>query len=1140
MCQYTQIKKSWQGNPMTPQAQSAHLSGNPLKDYLRLAVILGALLHDLGKGTIGFQRRLWHALKGTIWDGKDPLRHELISVLLINLKSPECLWSAARKGTLSKWFEARCEALRSDESIRQAQDWIRACRTIRHSQGGEGEAAYLHRFNQQLAFNQTQAWSEHPFWMSVLWLVYTHHKLFKGRWQAQTGAFTFTPESHLDASVYDEDDVLHADAEQRVPDYLSFQPTGQPWQSEQWCQAFCNAVACLDDLRNAYPGFEQTLFQALPDQQKGLGQSTTWIKSLSRVGRLSLVLGDYEASCDAVKGSTVNPMQDELYANTKHQGDSLLMGDTLPNHLLKASHWAVRVFDGLLSTSSTPLLHPGRIDHQDAPCAVTQLQLSPDSAYYWQSEVQQAAKALQDSDCGAFVVVAAGTGRGKTKGCATFMANARRSARFSVLLSMRSLTFQTAKAYLQETIGYHPDQVAMFVGDDILKRRFREERKQRRQLLRQCRPTPGTDNQVALHNPEHVVLYSGTVSSNSISLKSLQEDHFLGRALSAPVTVMTVDHVIRTLNLRKSSDLVQLLPLITTDLVLDEIDDYRGHDLVTMGRLIELAGQFGRRVIIASATLPKTIVEGFHDAYRQGYAVYEALHGAEPHRAMVITHMAPYVSTPSPGEPFIECYERTMAAFCEQERQQSLAHPRRILRNSKDLLLPLSKRPMPDGIFRNQLQSISKIVSGSYSRYSAAQAQHHYYQAATASAYLLHGVNGLRHEHIRYSAGAMRFNSVVSAQSYLRWVNATQMAEAYAQMGVTLKFICYHAQNLGLTRYLQESFLDQHLKRGAMNGGGEDPLLSCDDVKAAFAQATERGHREVMIIIVTTSIFETGRDYDLDWAVLEPCSTASIIQFAGRVRRHRDQRHSQINLLVLPCAQEALVNPVHAWRDLKHTPFSPKQKPTKAERKALSALGICHLTALSMDPSSTEEAFAQGLYDGSPLHAGHCLIMPAAYASAPLTSMERVYQLSLFKKEHATCEGFPFTLEYAFSHADTLLCDTFYLTHPFRGGGDIFTLQYLSDAGWICQDEGGHVTCVQHAITHELGAQMPDCDLYLLQSLNFTGYEQMQAVSEAIGLSLGYQEDDLALATTAFLSTQRERDHELLVYHPQLGFSKQA
>jgi len=121
-----------------------------------------------------------------------------------------------------------------------------------------------------------------------------------------------------------------------------------------------------------------------------------------------------------------------------------------------------------------------------------------------------------------------------------------------------------------------------------------------------------------------------------------------------------------------------------------------------------------------------------------------------------------------------------------------------------------------------------------------------------------------------------------------------------------------------------------------------------------------------------------------------------------------------------------------------------------------------------------------------------------------------------------------------------LLCDTFYRSHPFRGGGDIYTLEYLPEAGWICQNEQGQVRCVQHAIESELGGCIEQPQLFLLKDLNYSGYEQMIATSESIARSLGYQQEDLSVACSTLLSTQRENEHEALIYHAQLGFSRQS
>src|SRR5690606_12584157 len=42
-----------------------------------------------------------------------------------------------------------------------------------------------------------------------------------------------------------------------------------------------------------------------------------------------------------------------------------------------------------------------------------------------------------------------------------------------------------------------------------------------------------------------------------------------------------------------------------------------------------------------------------------------------------------------------------------------------------------------------------------------------------------------------------------------------------------------------------------------------------------------------------------GRDHDYDWAVVEPSSMRSLIQLAGRIRRHRIGEVTTPNLLIL-------------------------------------------------------------------------------------------------------------------------------------------------------------------------------------------------------------------------------------------------
>ncbi len=50
---------------------------------------------------------------------------------------------------------------------------------------------------------------------------------------------------------------------------------------------------------------------------------------------------------------------------------------------------------------------------------------------------------------------------------------------------------------------------------------------------------------------------------------------------------------------------------------------------------------------------------------------------------------------------------------------------------------------------------------------------------------------------------------------------------------------------------------------------------------------------------MATPVEEVGRDHDFDWAVVEPSSYRSIIQLAGRVRRHREGEVKEANIALL-------------------------------------------------------------------------------------------------------------------------------------------------------------------------------------------------------------------------------------------------
>lgn len=100
----------------------------------------------------------------------------------------------------------------------------------------------------------------------------------------------------------------------------------------------------------------------------------------------------------------------------------------------------------------------------------------------------------------------------------------------------------------------------------------------------------------------------------------------------------------------------------------------------------------------------------------------------------------------------------------------------------------------------------------------------------------------------------------------------------------------YHSQFPLLLRSRLEARLDRTLDRRDELGVFELP-----DIRARLkGEANDQ-----LFIVLGSPVTEVGRDHDYDWAIVEPSSMRSIIQLAGRVRRHRPNPISEANIALL-------------------------------------------------------------------------------------------------------------------------------------------------------------------------------------------------------------------------------------------------
>lgn len=247
-------------------------------------------------------------------------------------------------------------------------------------------------------------------------------------------------------------------------------------------------------------------------------------------------------------------------------------------------------------------------------------QRSKDEKYRWQDQAFDVACALRERSVvqGFFGINMASTGCGKTFANARIMyglADEKQGCRFSIALGLRTLTLQTGDA-LRKRLHLEEDDLAVLIGSQAVK-----ELHQLRQKA--LEPDVGSISAEALFAEHQYVSYDGSLDDGRLS-RWLRKDNKLNKLLSAPVLVATIDHLIpATEGIRGGKQIAPMLRLLTSDLVLDEPDDFDIDDLSALCRLVNWAGLLGSRVLLSSATLPPALIQALFNAYRAGRQDYQ-------------------------------------------------------------------------------------------------------------------------------------------------------------------------------------------------------------------------------------------------------------------------------------------------------------------------------------------------------------------------------------------------------------------------------------------------------------------------------------------------------------------------------------
>lgn len=786
--------------------------------YMGLLCGLASLLHDVGKSCQAFQQRL-HSR--SILE-KNRYRHEWVSVRL---------WQAfVGQDSDEAWLEKLLQFGAAEACGREFERlWLGSATSPLWRDGIDAEVAKLVPFSAAPA-------GLPPLAQTIAWLVLTHHRLPARHDVEQPNDNTSmyygkppksVPRSLLPSLLQQVDadwnepwpsDTSTADP---VP-YWSF-PHGLPVRTQQWRQRAARIAKALSRHTLDWP-------QGLSDPY------------VMHVSRLSLMLADhyYSSLKDKalrVKGEAGFP----LHANTDRVTRKPLQA--LDEHLLGVEHHAAKVMrslPGLRASLPHLLKHKGLRKR------------SQNARFRWQDKATDMAEGLRPKlmDHGVFIVNMASTGCGKTLANARIM-NAlslpEQGLRCAFAMGLRTLTLQTGRSF-QKNLQLGDEELAIQVGGAAQKELFT--------YYEQLAEQSGSASVQDLLDETGHIVYDADLSHPV--LQQLSTSPAAQKLLQAPLLVCTVDHLIpATESLRGGRQIAPMLRLLSSDLVLDEPDDFDLADLPALSRLVHWAGLLGTRVLLSSATLTPALVQGLFLAYRAGRQWYQRNRGARPEDTAQLSVL------------WVDEFEQKYALAVSD--QDFLAHHAAFVERRSQHLATKSSRQwahiinMPPTLLESQDKDTRrKNLAALFLQHAVALHKAH------------HSVDP--HSGKQVSFGLIRMANIGPLY---------EVAQAMCQLGAQTEamhiHLCvYHSQYPLIMRSAIETHLDQVLSRH-----DEQAVFELPPVQDCLRRSSAQQH---LFIVLGSPVTEVGRDHDYDWAIVEPSSIRSIIQLSGRVLRHRPHK----------------------------------------------------------------------------------------------------------------------------------------------------------------------------------------------------------------------------------------------------------
>lgn len=473
---------------------------------------------------------------------------------------------------------------------------------------------------------------------------------------------------------------------------------------------------------------------------------------------------------------------------TKKITDNMILANKtqrLESHLIEVFNESKRVFDELLLKN--------KIKH-----TTINLEKSKDKKFIWQDRASEFIKNNKSNNDVFFIINNAQTGAGKTIGNVKILKAINEKLRFNFLFPMRNLSTQTYNVFAKE-LNIKKKDLVLVIGENKTK-----------------------EDKIEQDETDYIndIIYSPFLE------KQFDRNENYKFLYHSPVVVGTFDYLMRATENKKSKYLIPLMRLFTSDIIIDEIDNFNIKDLQAIERFFFLAGMFGVNTIISSATLTYPLIDKILQAYKKGFEFYKQIYNNKKLKVIGINNVI---------EPTILSDNEKIKEFLDKTNE--------LLKESK-VKLEIIKEFNPKTI----LKQVYKY--------------HNQFKQKINDKFV--------------SMGFVKFFYVKELfENYLAFL---QYLKENKRENYKILTLFTHSQEFESIKAKKDKLLYEILQK-------KDRTY----LKNFYELVKDYKEKNIIFLLFTTPVLEVGKDFDFDYGFSEFTALADAVQIAGRIQRHRNK-----------------------------------------------------------------------------------------------------------------------------------------------------------------------------------------------------------------------------------------------------------